>query len=123
MPFALIPFLLLAIPLMEIAAFVVVGSQIGVAATLGLVLLTAIAGSILLRWQGFGLIGRILLRATAHSRGSSRDGKGGAAVLVVAGDGPVRRTFVLTGMDRVLPIHSTRQSAIQAVGHPGPGCG
>ena len=47
----------------------------------------------------------------------------GGAVLVVAGDGPVRRTFVLTGMDRVLPIHSTRQSAIQAVGHPGPGCG
>ena len=38
MPFALIPFALLLIPLLEIAAFVVIGSKIGVAATLALVL-------------------------------------------------------------------------------------
>lgn len=59
MPFSLIPFFLLAIPLAEIATFVVVGGQIGVWATLGLVLVTAIAGSILLRIQGFGLVHRI----------------------------------------------------------------
>ena len=59
MPFSIIPFLLLAIPLLEIAVFVVVGGQIGVLATLGLVLLTAVAGSILLRIQGFGLLARV----------------------------------------------------------------
>lgn len=59
MPFSIIPFLLLAIPLLEIGAFIVVGGQIGVLPTLGLVLVTAIAGSILLRIQGFGVINRI----------------------------------------------------------------
>jgi UPF0716 protein FxsA len=58
-PFSIIPFLLLVIPLMEIAVFVVVGQQIGVLATLGLVLATAVAGSILLRIQGFGVLSRM----------------------------------------------------------------
>jgi UPF0716 protein FxsA len=57
--FALIPFLLLAVPLAEIAVFVLVGGRIGVMATLGLVLVTAIAGAILLRIQGFGAMERI----------------------------------------------------------------
>jgi UPF0716 protein FxsA len=59
MRFSLIPFLLLAVPLAEIAAFVIIGGQIGVWATLGMVLLTAIIGSFLLRWQGVGLFNRI----------------------------------------------------------------
>ncbi|MCY0092823.1 FxsA family protein [Hoeflea ulvae] len=59
MRFSLIPFLLLAVPLAEIAAFVVIGGQIGVWATLGMVLFTAILGSFLLRWQGVGLFNRI----------------------------------------------------------------
>jgi len=57
--FSIVPFLLLAIPLAEIATFVVVGSQIGVFPTLAMVLVTAIAGSILLRIQGFGVVRRI----------------------------------------------------------------
>src|SRR5690606_20580036 len=59
MRFSLIPFLLLVVPLAEIAAFVVIGGQIGVWATLGMVLLTAILGSFLLRWQGVELFNRI----------------------------------------------------------------
>ena len=59
MPFSLIPFALLVIPLLEIAAFVVIGGQIGVFPTLALVVVTAIIGSILLRVQGFGLLNRI----------------------------------------------------------------
>ncbi|MCT8998101.1 FxsA family protein [Chelativorans intermedius] len=59
MPFSIVPFLLLAIPLLEIAVFVVVGGQIGVLATLALVLATAVAGSILLRIQGFGVLARV----------------------------------------------------------------
>lgn len=59
MRFSLIPLLLLVVPLAEIAAFVVIGGQIGVWATLGMVLLTAVIGSFLLRWQGIGLFNRI----------------------------------------------------------------
>lgn len=59
MPFSLIPFALLVIPLLEIAAFVVIGGQIGVFPTLALVVVTAVIGSVLLRFQGFGLINRI----------------------------------------------------------------
>lgn len=67
MPLSLIPFLLLVVPLAEIATFVVVGGQIGVLPTIGLVLLTAISGSILLRIQGFGVMARI--RATMDAGG------------------------------------------------------
>lgn len=59
MPFSIIPFLLLAIPLLEIAVFVFVGEHIGVLPTLALVLATAIAGSILLRVQGFSVLTKI----------------------------------------------------------------
>ena len=59
MPFSLIPFALLVVPLLEIAVFVLVGGQIGVFPTLGLVVVTAIGGAILLRIQGFDLMTRI----------------------------------------------------------------
>jgi UPF0716 protein FxsA len=55
----LIAILVLALPLLEIAGFVLVGSEIGVLPTIGLVILSAVAGSFLLRWQGFGALGRI----------------------------------------------------------------
>ncbi len=53
MPFSLLPFLLLIVPITEIAVFVVIGGKIGALWTIGLVLLTAIMGSILLRIEGF----------------------------------------------------------------------
>ena len=59
LPFSLIPFLFLVIPIAEISVFVLVGSQIGVLPTIGLVVLTAIVGSVLLRWQGFAAMARI----------------------------------------------------------------
>lgn len=40
------------VPLIEIALFVMVGDEIGVVSTLLLCVLTAIAGSFLVRWQG-----------------------------------------------------------------------
>ncbi len=59
MPAALIPFLLLFIPILEITVFILVGGQIGVPMTLAMILLTAIIGSILLRIQGFSMLARI----------------------------------------------------------------
>ena len=66
MPFNLVPFLLLFIPILEIAVFILVGGEIGVVATLGLILLTAIIGSILLRVQGFSALNRIQLKMQAE---------------------------------------------------------
>ncbi len=51
--------LFLVVPLVEIAFFVVIGNAIGLWPTLGGVLLTAVAGSLVLRWQGLSLINDI----------------------------------------------------------------
>lgn len=52
-------FLLLLWPIAEIAGFIVVGREIGVLATIALIFLGGILGSILLRYQGFGVLTRI----------------------------------------------------------------
>lgn len=59
MRFPLIPLFVLALPFVEIAGFIMVGRQIGVLATLGLVIAAAALGMILLRVQGFGVMTRI----------------------------------------------------------------
>ena len=59
MSLGIIPFLLLFIPILEIVVFILVGGQIGVIATLAMILFTAILGSILLRIQGFSIVNRI----------------------------------------------------------------
>lgn len=81
MPFSLIPFLLLAIPLMEIGVFIAVGSQIGVFPTLAMVVITAIGGSILLRIQGFGLLSRVR-REVDSGRLPGRDLVHGVMILI-----------------------------------------
>ncbi|MDP2120258.1 MAG: FxsA family protein [Hoeflea sp.] len=81
MRFSLIPFLLLIVPMAEIAVFVVIGGQIGVWATLGMVLLTAIIGTLLLRWQGIGLFNRINQEMRAN-RIPGRDLVHGVMILI-----------------------------------------
>ncbi|MFK7901793.1 MAG: FxsA family protein [Nitratireductor sp.] len=81
MPFSLIPFLLLIIPALEIGVFIMVGGQIGILATIGMILLTAVIGSILLRWQGF----QVLTKFQAESAAGKVPGKEllhGAMILV-----------------------------------------
>ncbi len=51
--------LLLVVPLVEIAAFIMIGGQIGVAITLLLTLVTAIIGTMLLRRQGLAIVQQI----------------------------------------------------------------
>jgi UPF0716 protein FxsA len=79
----MLPLLLLALPLLEIAGFVVVGSEIGVLATIGLILLSGIVGSILLRVQGFGIMTRIRKEMDA-GRDPSKELANGA-MIVLAG--------------------------------------
>lgn len=83
MPFALIPFLLLAIPIAEIGAFIVIGGQIGVLPTLLMILVTAIIGTFLLRYQGLGLINTIRNETAAGRVPGKAVGEG--AMILVAG--------------------------------------
>lgn len=81
MRFPLPAVVILALPLIEIAGFVIVGSEIGVLATVGLVVLSGIVGAVLLRIQGFGMLTR--LRADAESgRDPSRQLVHGVMILV-----------------------------------------
>ncbi len=49
---------LIAMPIVEIAVFIQVGEQIGLFNTIAIVVLTAIAGTALLRWQGLSVLAR-----------------------------------------------------------------
>jgi UPF0716 protein FxsA len=50
---------ILALPLVEIALFIVVGNAIGLWATLGVVLLAGFIGALALRWQGLSTVSRL----------------------------------------------------------------
>ena len=80
---SLAPFVLLAMPFIEIAGFVIVGSKIGVFATLGLVILSAMLGFFLLRVQGIGLLQRIRTE-TAAGRVPDREVVHGAMLVLAA---------------------------------------
>ena len=81
MRFPVIPIFILALPLIEIAGFVVVGRQIGVLPTLGLVIAAGILGAVLLRIQGFGVMTRIR-QETQAGRDPSREVAHGVMVLL-----------------------------------------
>lgn len=74
--------LILIAPLVEIAGFIVVGQAIGVLPTIGLVVLAAILGIALLRYQGTG----ILLKLQDEARRGRNPGRQlvHAALLVIA---------------------------------------
>lgn len=54
--------LFIAMPIIEIAVFIQAGDLIGLWPTLAIVIVTGIAGTILLRTQGYGVVGRIRAR-------------------------------------------------------------
>jgi UPF0716 protein FxsA len=78
-----LPLFLLALPFLEIAGFIVVGSKIGVLATLALVILSIFLGVFLLRLQGFGLIQKIR-EETAAGRTPKRELVHGVMLLFAA---------------------------------------
>lgn len=73
--------LLLLWPLAEIAGFVLVGREIGVLPTIGLVLLSGVVGAILMRYQGFGVLTRIQTEMAA-GRDPGRDIAHGVMILL-----------------------------------------
>lgn len=83
MRISFLPLLLLALPLMEIAGFVIVGRQIGALAVVGLVLASAIAGTLLLRHQGLGAMARARAEIEA-GRDPSQQLAHGAMIVLAA---------------------------------------
>ena len=83
MPFSIIPFLLLVIPIAEIAVFIAVGGQIGILWTFALILFTAVLGSVLLRIQGFQILNRLREETNAGRIPGKEIGHG--AMILVAG--------------------------------------
>lgn len=83
MRISLLPLFVLALPLLEIAGFVVVGRQIGALATVGLVLASAVAGGLLLRHQGFGVMARVRAEMEA-GHDPSRQLAHGAMIVLAA---------------------------------------
>lgn len=81
MRFPVIPLFLLALPFLEIAGFVIVGRQVGVLYTLGLVVAASILGATLLRIQGFGVMARIRKDMDA-GRDPSRELANGMMILL-----------------------------------------
>ena len=67
-PLPLLPIAFIALLLLEIAGFALVGSLVGVLATVALVVATTILGAVLLRIQGLGALARI--RETMEAGGS-----------------------------------------------------
>lgn len=57
--------LLLLVPLIEIALFIVIGGRIGVWPTIGIVVLTALAGAVMLRRQGLAALRSVQSRLMA----------------------------------------------------------
>jgi UPF0716 protein FxsA len=105
---ALIPFFLLVVPVVEIAVFIVIGGKIGIAATLGLILVTAIIGSILLRVQGLATLQRIR-QAMEKGRLPGRE-LGNGAMILVAGVLLLTPGFVTDAIGFALFVPALRDS-------------
>ena len=83
MRISLLPLFLLLLPLLEIAGFVIVGREVGALATVGLVILSSVVGSLLLRHQGFGVMARVRAEMDA-GRDPSRQLAHGAMIVLAA---------------------------------------
>lgn len=113
MPFALVPFLLLVIPIVEIATFIAIGGQIGIGLTLLMILVTAVIGTILLRVQGLGLIREIQTKfADGQVPGRAL---GDGAMIVVAGLLLLTPGFVTDGIGFLLFVPPVRSAIFSFV--------
>ena len=109
MRLSFLPFLFLVVPVSEIAVFVLIGSQIGVLATIALVILTAIAGSTLLRLQGFGALARVRA-ALAEGRMPGKELVHGVMILL-AGFLLLTPGFITDTLGLLLFIPAVREAA------------
>jgi UPF0716 protein FxsA len=109
MRFPIIPLLLMALPIAEIAVFIIVGRYIGVLPVLGLIFLTAAAGSLLLRVQGLSVLKKLAAETDA-GRLPARELVDGSMILL-AGLFLLTPGFVTDLLGLLLFIPAVRQVA------------
>lgn len=105
----MVPIFLIILPLLEIAGFIVVGQQVGVLATIALIIFTTILGAVLLRVQGFGLLARV--RQTVEDGGVPGREVVHGFMILVAGILLVAPGFVTDTLGLLLFIPAVRDIA------------
>ncbi|MCO6187999.1 FxsA family protein [Rhizobium sp. L1K21] len=109
MRFSFIPFFLLIMPVLEISVFILVGQYIGLLPTLGLILLTALLGSILLRVQGLSILQRLAAENEAGRMPGRELVHGG--MIVIAGILLLTPGFVTDTLGFLLFVPAVRDAA------------
>ncbi len=125
-PFAVLLALLVAVPLLELWLLIEIGSRIGALTTVALVVLTAVLGAALLRWQGFETLRRAQ-EALARGVPPAVELVEGA-LLVVAGAFLLTPGFLTDAVGFALLVPDVRHAAAVALlrrwlGPPGGGGG
>ena len=103
--------LFLAVPLLEIALFIQVGGLIGLWPTLGIVVLTAIAGTWLVRNQGLGELAR--LRSSFNDLRDPTDPLAHGAMILFAGALLLTPGFFTDALGLALLTPPVRRAAIR----------
>ena len=106
--------MLLGVPLVEIAAFIVIGGQIGIATTLLLTLVTAIIGTTLLRRQGLTIVQQIRQELAANRVPARQLADG--AMIAVAGILLLTPGFVTDGIGLLLFVPAFRGFVWRQIG-------
>lgn len=104
---------ILLLPLLEIAGFVVVGSEIGALATIALVIASTVLGAMLLRYQGFGALRRA--QAAAATGGEPDREIAHGAMILIAGILLIIPGFITDVFGLLLFIPAVRDIAWQFV--------
>jgi len=105
--------LLVAVPIVEIALFIQVGGWLGLWPTIGIVILTAIIGTVLLRAQGMATLGELQRRLSSGEDPSAALAHG--AMILVAGVLLLTPGFFTDGVGFLLLTPPVRAAAIRFV--------
>ncbi len=103
--------LLVAVPIVEIALFIQVGGWLGLWPTIGIVILTAAIGTMLLRAQGLAALGELQRRLAAGEDPSATLAHG--AMILVAGVLLLTPGFFTDGVGFALLTPPVRAAAIR----------
>lgn len=104
---------LIGIPLIEIALFVVIGSRIGLVATILVVITTGIAGTILLRLEGIRVLGQVQRELNENRIPAA--GLVGAMLLGVAGMLLIAPGFLTDVLGLLLFLPPVREMVARAL--------
>lgn len=106
--------LFIGVPIAEIALFIAIGEQIGILATIGIVIATAIAGTALVRQQGFSILQKA--RAEMDQNRMPADQMAEGLAILIAGVLLLTPGFLTDAMGFALLIPPVRRAIIAFVG-------